>query len=103
MIGNFPHQVIGRILRVRVSNLSRLQIAWENIQTSLGALNSTFLTALQSAISSAHSNGIDVLVDLHNYAHYVNASHWGTGSPSYVPGGNQGTTATGVNVLVMEL
>jgi hypothetical protein len=55
--------------------LIRLPFRWERIQpTLLQPLNTTELTALKQALTSAHANGIRVLIDLHNYARYDTAA-----------------------------
>lgn len=73
----------------------RLPIAWENIQTTLSsALNSAYLTNLENAISSAHSHGIGVIVDLHNFGCYAQSSAWNS---TVYYAGNAGNTGTGVN------
>ncbi len=75
----------------------RLPIAWENLQPTLGgSFNSTYLTALENAITTAHSYNIGVIVDLHNFGAYANSSVWGS---SVYYAGNAGTAATGVSFL----
>lgn len=53
-------------------NLVRIPFSWEAVQPTLGgALNTTALTALDSAISQATSRGMKVILDMHNYGRYT--------------------------------
>jgi hypothetical protein len=52
----------------------RLPLAWERLQPTLGAaLDPAALTALDGMLTAARQNGIDVLLDLHNYGRYTRA------------------------------
>ncbi|MEO5713074.1 MAG: glycoside hydrolase family 5 protein [Luteolibacter sp.] len=51
--------------------LIRLPFKWEKIQPTLyGALNTTQLAALDTAVGYAHARGMKVLLDMHNYGTY---------------------------------
>lgn len=50
----------------------RLPFRWERIQPSRGAaLNSTELSRLTSVVSDARTAGLQVILDVHNYARYI--------------------------------
>jgi hypothetical protein len=70
-------------------NLARQAVAWENIQSTFnGALNTTFMSQLQGAITGANAAGIKSIVDLHNFGAYVQSSYWSNCTYSYA--GNAG-------------
>lgn len=49
----------------------RLPIRWERVQPTLkGPLNAAEVTRIRDAIQTASSNGLCVLIDIHNYAKY---------------------------------
>jgi hypothetical protein len=75
----------------------KLIIDWESLQSTLGntSLNATYLAAIKTAIAAAHSHNIATIVYLYNGSHYVSTG-WGT---TYMVGGNDGVTASGVNVF----
>jgi hypothetical protein len=76
---------------------ARLPVAWENLQPALnGPLNSSFVSIVLAQLALANANGISVIVDLHNFAHYCLSSAWGV---SAFIGGNEGTTTTGCPYL----
>jgi Cellulase (glycosyl hydrolase family 5) len=75
--------------------LVRLTLAWENLQPTLGAaLSPTYVASINTALASAAANGIKVILDVHNFAHYVSPAQFG--STISVPG-NGGASATGVS------
>jgi hypothetical protein len=75
----------------------RLAISWEGLQPTLSAaLNSTYLANLTAAVAAASAQGIKVIIDIHNYAHYALPAAWGT---TVVTAGNGGGTAANVAVL----
>jgi aryl-phospho-beta-D-glucosidase BglC (GH1 family) len=75
----------------------RLPIAWESLQTTLGAgsLNATYLANIKSAIASANKYGIKVIVDVHNFAAYCAQADWTSSGCGYA--GNGGVAGTGVS------
>jgi aryl-phospho-beta-D-glucosidase BglC (GH1 family) len=99
----FPSSSDWAYLQSKGIKFVRLHIAWENLQPTLGAeLNSTYLTALQNAISGANAHGVRVLVDLHNSARYAASGTWGT--TVYSPGGGAGAYLLGdANLPVSDL
>lgn len=71
--------------------------AWENLQKTLnGSLDATNLAAVQTGLTRAAAQGIDVWLDLHNQGCYVAQAQWTT---TITYAGNAGTIATGVNAL----
>lgn len=67
----------------------RLPIAWERAQPALGgALDAAYLSALTQCIRAAGANGMQVIVDVHNYGRYN--SHWAQDAAN-----NYGYAATG--------
>ncbi len=61
----------------------RLSFRWETLQPTLnGALNSTELARIQSAVANANAAGLRVILDLHNYAEYIT-----TGGPQKLGAG----------------
>lgn len=75
----------------------RLGISWENAQPTLAApIDPSYLSFLKSALASAAAIGATVIVDLHNYAHYVSQALWLTGNYG---SGNGGTSASGVYAI----
>jgi hypothetical protein len=74
---------------------ARLPVAWENLQTTLGAaLQTTYVNNIKAALAAASVRGMRVIVDLHNFGAYAAAAQWGT-TVTYA--GNAGTPATGVS------
>ncbi len=73
--GTFPS---GRDLTYLKSNnisLIRLPIAWERAQPTLGGpLDATYVSGLKAFIQAAGAQGMQVIVDVHNYGRYN--SHW---------------------------
>lgn len=52
-------------------NLIRLPIAWERAQPTIGGpLASGYISALKTFIQAANAQGIQVIVDVHNYGRY---------------------------------
>jgi endoglucanase len=52
-------------------NLVRVPFSWEAVQPTLGgALNTTALAALDTAVSLAAADGMQVILDMHNYDRY---------------------------------
>jgi aryl-phospho-beta-D-glucosidase BglC (GH1 family) len=87
----FPTTGDWNYLQGKGFNTVRLTVAWENIQPTLAsALDSTFLTAIQNALSNAASRGMTVVVDIQNYGHYVTSAGWTSG----MSGGNFGNACT---------
>lgn len=97
----FPSAADWAYLHSKGVTFVRLPISWESIQPTLGgSLASTYLNNLENAIAAAHSQGISVIVDLHNFDCYINnASAWATYNASYQYGyaGNGGSKASDVN------
>jgi endoglucanase len=53
-------------------NLVRVPFSWEALQPTLGgALNTTALASLDTAVSLAAADGMQVVLDMHNYGHYT--------------------------------
>jgi len=51
------------------ANVVRLCVLWERLQTRLGSdLNESEMKQIDAVIAEAHSKGIRVLLDIHNYA-----------------------------------
>lgn len=94
----FPTQADYTYLASKGVTFVRLPIAWESLQTTLGAtLDATYLANILTSLSRAASVGIKVIVDLHNYGLYTAQAQWTTTVPY---AGNSGTfPATGVSVL----
>jgi hypothetical protein len=67
----FPTAADAAALAARRIRTVRLPIAWERLQpTLLGALNSTYLSYISTFVTACATNGIGVILDLHNYARY---------------------------------
>lgn len=95
--GNFPTSADWQYLARIGVTFVRMPIAWESIQPTLnGALDPTFLGNLKASIALAKTNGIVVIVDLHNFGCYTMAAQWG--NPVTVGGNGCGLT-TGVHLL----
>lgn len=63
----------------------RLPIRWERIQPTRGAaLNATELGRIQTYLANAHTAGLSVIVDVHNYARFINST--GNGGATLVLG-----------------
>jgi len=61
-------------LAERGVDLVRLPFAWERLQpTPGGALNPEYSASIEGMLDAAADNGIDVVLDLHNYGAYVSA------------------------------
>jgi hypothetical protein len=62
----------------------RVPFLWERIQPTLGgSLNSTYLGQLDGVVAAAKTNGMSVMIDMHNYCRYpYNGSVIGSGSAS---------------------
>ena len=94
----FPNSADWAYLQSKGITFVRLPIAWESVQPTLNAaLDSTYLGKIQTAIANAHTYGISVIVDLHNFGAYCNQAHWLSSGCGYA--GNAGSTGTGVNFL----
>jgi aryl-phospho-beta-D-glucosidase BglC (GH1 family) len=53
-------------------NLVRVPFSWEAVQPTLGgALNTTALSSLDKAVSLAAADGMQVILDMHNYDRYT--------------------------------
>jgi hypothetical protein len=53
----------------------RLPFRWERIQPTLGgALNAAELARIQAVVTSANANGMQVILDVHNYAEFINST-----------------------------
>lgn len=65
--------------------LIRLPFKWEKIQPTLyGALSTTQLAALDTAVGYAHARGMKVLLDMHSYGFYgVDTNYIGTTATPY--------------------
>jgi hypothetical protein len=73
--GTFPSA--SDLLYIRSNNISliRLPIAWERAQPALGGpLDPTYVSALKTFLLAASAQGVQVIVDVHNYGRYN--SHW---------------------------
>ena len=69
--GSFPSG--GDLAYIKSNNITliRVPIAWERAQPTLfGALNSAYVSALRAFIAAAGSQGMTVIVDLHNYGRF---------------------------------
>lgn len=78
--------------------LTRMPVAWENLQPSLGgALDPTFSANLKASVALANTYNIGVTVDLHNGGCYVLAAEWG--NPETGAGGGCNLAHTGVHIL----
>jgi hypothetical protein len=54
----------------------RLPVAWERLQPTLStALDTTGLSALDGMLTAARQAGVRVVIDLHNYGYYTDASN----------------------------
>ncbi len=94
----FPNNADFAYLASKGVTFVRMPIAWESLQPTLATtLNSTYLGKIQSAIAAAHSYGIGVIVDLHNFGAYCQQADWTSSGCGYA--GNAGSTGTGVNFL----
>jgi hypothetical protein len=62
-------------IAARGHKLVRLPFRWERIQPTRGAaLNTTELGRLQSAVAAVSAAGMECVLDVHNYARYINSS-----------------------------
>jgi len=69
--GSFPGAIDLTYLRSNNIRLIRLPVAWERLQTSLnGPLDQTYVTALKQFIAASGAQGMQVIVDVHNYGRY---------------------------------
>jgi endoglucanase len=69
--GSFPGTSDLAYLKSKKITLIRLPIAWERAQTKLnGPLDATYLGALKAFINAAGAEGMQVIVDVHNYGRY---------------------------------
>jgi aryl-phospho-beta-D-glucosidase BglC (GH1 family) len=69
--GSFAGESDLAYLKSNNIRLIRLPIAWERVQTTLGgALDPTYLAALKAFIVAAGAQGMQVIVDVHNYGRY---------------------------------
>ena len=69
--GSFPSASDLAYLKSNKITLIRLPIAWERAQTTLnGPLDATYLAALKAFINAASAQGMQVIVDVHNYGRY---------------------------------
>lgn len=76
----------------RGHRMVRLPIRWERIQpVLLAALSAPELTRLLDTVDLAHAVGVDVLVDVHNYARYIRPAT--SGGATLVLGDGTLTTA----------
>jgi hypothetical protein len=88
----YPTQADYTYIAGRGHKLVRLPIRWERIQPTRGAaLDSAQLSMLTTAISRANTAGLKVLVDIHNYARYINST--ANGGAELVLGGGVLTNA----------
>jgi aryl-phospho-beta-D-glucosidase BglC (GH1 family) len=87
--GSFPGA--SDLAYVKSNNLTliRLPIAWERAQPALnGPLASAYLSALKAFVAAAGAQGMQVIVDVHNYGRYN--GHWAQDAAA-----NSGTVAVG--------
>jgi len=64
-------------------NAIRLPLSWEELQPSLGGeLNARYLAHVREFLDLAQTQGMKVLIDVHNYARYRNSVIGGTAVPS---------------------
>ena len=69
--GSFPSGADLAYLKSNNITLIRVPIAWERAQPGLfGALNSAYVSALKAFIAAAGSQGMTVIVDVHDYGRY---------------------------------
>ena len=69
--GSFPSGDDLAYIKSNNITLIRVPIAWERAQPTLfGALNSVYVSALRAFIAAAGSQGMTVIVDLHNYGRF---------------------------------
>ncbi len=67
----FPTTTDLTFLQSKGITLIRLPISWERMQPTLnGPLNSTYLAGLKTFLNLAAQDGMQVIVDLHNYGRY---------------------------------
>jgi endoglucanase len=73
--GSFPGATDLAYIKSKNIRLIRLPVAWERLQTSVyGALDATYVTALKQFIAACGAQGMQVIVDVHNYGRYN--QHW---------------------------
>jgi aryl-phospho-beta-D-glucosidase BglC (GH1 family) len=69
--GSFPEKSDLAYIKKNRIGLIRVPIAWERAQAKLcGSLDSTYLSRLKAFIRAANTQGMQVIVDLHNYGRY---------------------------------
>jgi len=69
--GSFPSAADLAYIKSNNITLIRLPIAWERAQPTLfGALNSAYISGLRAFIAAAGSQGMTVIVDVHDYGRY---------------------------------
>ena len=94
----FPTATDYAYLAARGVTFVRLPIAWESIEPTLGgALNTTYLGNVQTAISTAWSYGISTIVEIHNFSQWCQQSSWVSSGCGYA--GNVGNASAGVNYM----
>ena len=73
--GSFPAAADLAFLKAHTITLIRLPIAWERAQPVLGGpLDPGYTSALKAFIAAAGAQGMQVIVDVHDYGRYN--SHW---------------------------
>ncbi len=69
--GSYPGGSDLAYIKSKGISLIRLPIAWERMQTTVGgALDPTYLAGLKAFINAAGAQGMQVIVDVHNYGRY---------------------------------
>jgi endoglucanase len=69
--GTFPSGSDLAYLKRNNIRLIRLPIAWERVQTKIGGpLDPTYVSGLKAFINNAGAEGMQVIVDVHNYGRY---------------------------------
>lgn len=80
----YPQAADFAYLASRGHKVVRLPIRWERVQPTLGgALNAAEVARLTTAIGNASNAGLKVLVDVHNYARFIQSNDDATFSDTY--------------------
>jgi hypothetical protein len=97
----FPVAADWTYLRSKGFKTVRLPVAWERLQpTLLGALDTTYVNLIKAFIADAAAQGMDVIVDLHNFARWDSsfASAGYPGQTGFILGSGSLTQAMLVDV-----
>ncbi len=69
--GSFPGAPDLAYITSHGIRLVRLPIAWERAQPQLyGSLDATYISAMKNFVSAAGAQGVQVIIDVHNYGRY---------------------------------